>query len=126
MAEIQDLEMDAGADFAFRINYLDEDGVQVALAAYSEAKLQVRSALNASASLLTLTSGAGLTLGTGTVDITVTDTQTAALAAEQAGEVITAEKSGRRFFYDLLLTDAAGLKERLIQGTLYVWTAVTT
>jgi hypothetical protein len=91
---------------------ITEAGVALNLTGYTSA-MQVRSAADATATLLSLTSGSGITLGgtAGTVLLTITAAQSSAIPAGS-------------FAYDLELT-SGGTVTRLLQGAFNVVGNVT-
>jgi len=92
---------------------ITEGGTALNLTGYTSA-MQVRSAADATATLVSLTSGSGITLGgtAGTIAIVVTAAQSSAIPAGS-------------YAYDLEITAGAGQVTRLLQGGFTVVGNVT-
>jgi hypothetical protein len=115
MANRYDIQINQGATFSLAATWKDSAGTPVNLTGYT-ARMQVRTAYDATATILNLTSAAGdITLGgsAGTITITVSATATAALTAPWAGA------------YDLELVSGGGVVTRLLEGSASVSPEVT-
>lgn len=106
----------AGATYTLELTWKDGDGAAVNLTGYT-AQYMARAKIDDTAAALSVSevsNGQGvITLGgaAGTVNVTINATTTATLSGW--------------YVYDLLLTSAAGVKTRLIEGSLKVAQAVT-
>lgn len=116
-AQVDDFTVEQGTTFRRKITwYTDEAQVTARdLTGYS-ARMQVRSTISDTSTILSLTSaaGGGITLGgtAGTIDIVMTDAQTAAFAFTTA-------------VYDLELVTGGGDVIRLTKGTITLDKEVT-
>jgi hypothetical protein len=109
------LDIQQGATLSLTATWTDSTGAAVNLTGYT-ARMQVRSAYDATTTILSLTSGAGdITLGgsAGTIAITASATVTAALTAPWTG------------VYDLELVSGGGVVTRLLEGPATVSPEVT-
>jgi hypothetical protein len=109
-----DLEIKQGATLSLTATWNDSTGAAINLTGYT-ARMQVRSAYDATSTILSLTSSSGITLGgaAGTIAITVSATVTAALTAPWAG------------VWDLELVSGGGVVTRLLEGAATVSPEVT-
>ena len=109
-----DLEIKQGATLSLTATWKDSTGAAINLTGYT-ARMQVRSAYDATSTILSLTSASGITLGgaAGTIAITASATVTAALTAPWAG------------VWDLELVSGGGVVTRLLEGAATVSPEVT-
>jgi hypothetical protein len=109
-----DLEIQQGATLSLTATWKDSAGAAINLTGYT-ARMQVRSAYDATSTILSLTSSSGITLGgaAGTIAITASATVTAALTAPWAG------------VWDLELVSGGGVVTRLLEGAATVSPEVT-
>jgi hypothetical protein len=109
-----DLEIKQGATLSLTATWKDSAGAAINLTGYT-ARMQVRSAYDATSTILSLTSSSGITLGgaAGTIAITASATVTAALTAPWAG------------VWDLELVSGGGVVTRLLEGAATVSPEVT-
>lgn len=109
-----DLEIKQGATLSLTATWRDSSGTAVNLTGYT-ARMQVRSAYEATSTILSLTSGSGITLGgaAGTIAITASANATAALTAPWSG------------VWDLELVSGGGEVTRLMEGAVTVTPEVT-
>jgi hypothetical protein len=109
-----DLEIKQGATLSLTATWKDSTGAAINLTGYT-ARMQVRSAYDATSTILSLTSSSGITLGgaAGTIAITASATVTAALTAPWAG------------VWDLELVSGGGVVTRLLEGAATVSPEVT-
>jgi hypothetical protein len=107
-----DLTIEQGTTYSQTLTW-KIDGTAVNLTGYT-ARMQARTDVTATTTILSLTQSAGLTLGgvAGTIIIALTATQTTALAAGN-------------YVYDLELASSGGVVTRLVQGTLTISAEVT-
>lgn len=135
MSGIYHIELDAGANYSENFQWLDETKRQVNLAGYA-ATLTIKNAHTDTVALLTLNNAAGIGIAAaasanaqtqGEFNIAITAAQSAQNnLANQGGRTLNIEgRIGRAFLYDLVFTAPGGMKTRLIQGDVRVWTAVT-
>lgn len=112
MAEIHDIEIDAGETFELQVLWRDSDGDLINLTGYS-ARMHIRRAVDADDIDVELTSGSGITLGgtAGTIDIEIDDATTSDLSGD--------------YVYDLKLESGGGVVKRVIQGAVTVNPEVT-
>jgi hypothetical protein len=112
VAGIYDINCPQGVTYTETFTY-KIDNVAVNLTGYSAA-MQVRRAYDSATPLISLTSGSGITLGgsAGTITLLIAYAATAAFEAGQ-------------YIYDLELTSASGIKDRILQGTFTVSAEVT-
>ena len=101
MATISNIFIDQGADFETTVTISDSDGSAVDLTSYT-ALAQIRKTYE-STTATAFTSTFATDRTTGQITISLTDTQTSTL------------ESGR-YVYDLLVTDAGGIKTRVVEG----------
>jgi hypothetical protein len=109
-----DLEIKQGATLSLTATWRDSTGTAINLTGYT-ARMQVRSAYDATSTILSLTSSSGITLGgsAGTIAITASATVTAALTAPWSG------------VWDLELVSGGGVVTRLLEGAATVSPEVT-
>jgi hypothetical protein len=109
-----DLEIKQGATLSLTATWKDSTGAAINLTGYT-ARMQVRSAYDATSTILSLTSSSGITLGgvAGTIEITASATVTAVLTAPWAG------------VWDLELVSGGGVVTRLLEGAATVSPEVT-
>jgi hypothetical protein len=109
-----DLEIKQGATLSLTATWRDSTGTVINLTGYT-ARMQVRSAYDATGTILSLTSSSGITLGgsAGTIAITASATVTAALTAPWSG------------VWDLELVSGGGVVTRLLEGAATVSPEVT-
>jgi hypothetical protein len=109
-----DLEIKQGATLSLTATWKDSTEAVINLTGYT-ARMQVRSAYDATSTILSLTSSSGITLGgaAGTIAITASATVTAALTAPWAG------------VWDLELVSGGGVVTRLLEGAATVSPEVT-
>ena len=109
-----DLEIKQGATLSLTATWKDSTGAAINLTGYT-ARMQVRSAYDATSTILSLTSSSGITLGgsAGTIAITASATVTAALTAPWSG------------VWDLELVSGGGVVTRLLEGAATVSPEVT-
>jgi len=101
MATISNIFIDQGADFNTTVTISDSNGDALDLTSYT-ALAQIRKTYD-STTATTFTSTFDADRTTGLITISLSDTQTSAL------------ESGR-YVYDLLVTDVAGTKTRVVEG----------
>jgi hypothetical protein len=114
MAGQKNWEVDQNTTFRFVIEYKDSDGDPVDLTGAS-AKLQVRDTKGGSKLAFTLTSPSGgisIDQPNGKITVTMTPTQTNKLFYPKSS-------------YDLMLTNASGIKIKLVEGFLTLSRSVT-
>jgi hypothetical protein len=106
------MRCDAGATFLLVITWTDAAGSLVNLTGYT-GQMSIKTPKGSLILSLT-TSNGRITLGgtAGTITLTIADTDTAALAPGQ-------------YVYDLLLTSAANVATRLLEGSFFISQAVT-
>jgi hypothetical protein len=127
-ATVIPIVIEQGGDFRMALTWEDPVGTLVDLTGFSAA-MQVRATHAAATTLLSLASGAGITLGgaEGTITISRSAVQTAALTVPSG--VLAVRFEGRDVyligFYDLELTDGAGVVTRLAEGRVYLALEVT-
>jgi hypothetical protein len=114
MAGQKNWEVDQNTTFRFVIEYKDSDGDPVDLTGAS-AKLQVRDTKGGSKLAFTLTSPSGgisIDQPNGKITVTMIHTQTNKLFYPKSS-------------YDLMLTNASGIKIKLVEGFLTLSRSVT-
>ena len=115
MAVQKNWEVDQNATFTFQIQYTEEDEVTPISLDGSSAKMQVRDTQGGSKLAFTLTSPSGgivIDNLNGQLTLTMTPTQTNKLFYPKSS-------------YDIMLTDASGVKTKLIEGFLTLSRSVT-
>jgi hypothetical protein len=101
MATISNLFIDQNADFTTTVTVNDSAGNALDLTGYTALAMIRKTYESTSATTFTSTFGGPRT--SGQITISLTDTQTAAL---EAG----------RYVYDMVITDALGVKTRVVEG----------
>ena len=101
MATISNLFIDQGADFTTTVTINDSTGSALDLTGYTALAMIRKTYQSTTATTFTSTFVADRT--TGQITISLTDTQTAAL-------------EDGRYVYDLVITNAAGSKTRVVEG----------
>ena len=101
MATISNLFIDQDADFTTTVTINDSNGSALDLTSYTALAMIRKTYQSTSATTFTSTFASDRT--TGQITISLTDTQTSAL------------ESGR-YVYDLVITDSAGTKTRVVEG----------
>tara|TARA_B100000900_G_scaffold341172_1_gene304161 strand:- start:448 stop:783 length:336 start_codon:yes stop_codon:yes gene_type:complete len=110
MATISNLFIDQGADFTTTVTVNDSNGSALDLTGYT-ALAMIRKTYQSSTST-TFTSAFVSPRTTGQITISLTDVQTAAL-------------EDGRYVYDLVITDASGIKTRVVEGIATVSPSVS-
>jgi len=112
MAQIANLEIDAGSTFQTTIEYLDADDVAVNLTGYS-ARMHIRDTVESDDTVVELEDGSGITITAagGTLDIEIAATATKDLVGP--------------YVYDLEIESGTGVVTRLVQGSVTVNPEVT-
>ena len=114
MAGQKNWEVDQNTTFRFVLEYKDSNGDAVDLTGAS-AKMQVRDTKGGSKLAFTLTSPSGgivIDAPNGKITVTMTPTQTNKLYYPKSS-------------YDLMITNAAGVKTKLVEGFLTLSRSVT-
>ena len=114
MAGQKNWEVDQNTTFRFVLEYKDSSGAAVNLTGAS-AKMQVRDTKGGSKLAFTLTSPSGgivIDALNGKITVTMTPTQTNKLYYPKSS-------------YDLMITNAAGVKTKLVEGFLTLSRSVT-
>ena len=114
MAGQKNWEVDQNTTFRFVLEYKDSSGAAVNLTGAS-AKMQVRDTKGGSKLAFTLTSPSGgivIDAPNGKITVTMTPTQTNKLYYPKSS-------------YDLMITNAAGVKTKLVEGFLTLSRSVT-
>ena len=110
MATISNLFIDQDADFTTTVTVNDSNGSALDLTGYT-ALAMIRKTYQSSTST-TFTSAFVSPRTTGQITISLTDVQTAAL-------------EDGRYVYDLVITDASGIKTRVVEGIATVSPSVS-